>query len=82
MSHFVQYVAGLGYLVRPIHILLNGPTRAELSNVYDDESSSVLEEDNATCESMGIILNCHQYIVYSATFGVPAFYFTLHDTSA
>ncbi len=27
-------------------------------------------------------LTCNQYVVYSATFGVPAFYFTLHDRSA
>ncbi|KAJ7283730.1 hypothetical protein C8J57DRAFT_1293396, partial [Mycena rebaudengoi] len=26
-------------------------------------------------------LTCVQYIVYSATFQVPAFYFTLHDAS-
>ncbi|KAJ7667943.1 hypothetical protein DFH06DRAFT_1184012 [Mycena polygramma] len=38
-------------------------------------------DDEATAATPAETLTCKQYIVYSATFQVPAFYFTLHDTS-
>ena len=39
------------------------------------------EEDAATASVPSSPTISQQYIVYSATFQVPAFYFTLHDTS-
>ncbi|KAJ7276284.1 hypothetical protein B0H12DRAFT_1084534 [Mycena haematopus] len=35
--------------------------------------------DEATATTPTETLTCKQYVVYSATFQVPAFYFTLHD---
>ncbi|KAJ6516011.1 hypothetical protein C8R45DRAFT_809589 [Mycena sanguinolenta] len=35
--------------------------------------------DDATAATPAETLTCKQYIVYSATFQVPALYFTLHD---
>ena len=50
----------------------------------DDDSEKLTEhDDDATLTgSHTAVLTCNQYVVYSATFQVPAFYFTLSDTSA
>lgn len=40
------------------------------------------EEDEAIGGTAGDMLSCSQYVVHSATFQVPTFYFTLHDSSA
>jgi len=41
------------------------------------------EEDNATADAQPSRqpLSVQEYIVYSASFNVPAFYFTMHNTS-
>ena len=43
----------------------------------------VEEEDDAlaTTQNQNSLLDVRQYIVYSATFQVPTFYFTMHTTS-
>lgn len=48
----------------------------------------ILEEDmnyitdEALCSSeLSVVLSAQQYVVYSPTFQVPAFYFTIHDSS-
>jgi ubiquitin-like-conjugating enzyme ATG10 len=42
----------------------------------------VEEEDVATVQaSVPPPLTVHEYIIYSASFNVPAFYFTVHDSS-
>lgn len=40
------------------------------------------EEDLATAAVSSSILTCVQHIVYSVTFQVPVFYFTIHDSRA
>ena len=58
------------------------------SNIHqehlDDDSENLTEpdDDGTLTGSHTAALTCKQYIVYSATFQVPAFYFTLNDTSA
>lgn len=45
-----------------------------LESVYDDATLPQLNPD--------LRFVCHQYVVYSLSFQVPAFYFTIHDSSA
>ena len=40
------------------------------------------DDDLATAQVTACTLNFVQFVVYSATFQVPAFYFTLHDSRA
>lgn len=47
----------------------------------DDDVDVSDAGDDATAATPAETLTCKQYIVYSATFQVPAFYFTLHDAS-
>ncbi|KAJ7700006.1 hypothetical protein B0H17DRAFT_1048224 [Mycena rosella] len=62
-------VPGFGYMARSVlHT-----RRAEMP--IDEDL------DDATAIAPAETLTCLQYIVYSATFQVPAFYFTLHDAS-
>ncbi|KAF8913829.1 hypothetical protein CPB84DRAFT_1840622 [Gymnopilus junonius] len=39
------------------------------------------EEDEATAQPAQPILTAREFVVYSASFSVPAFYFTIHDTN-
>ncbi|KAF8211191.1 hypothetical protein K438DRAFT_1663590 [Mycena galopus ATCC 62051] len=43
------------------------------------EPDAETDGDDATAATPAETLTCKQYVVYSATFQVPAFYFTLHD---
>ncbi|KAJ7507720.1 hypothetical protein B0H11DRAFT_1968331 [Mycena galericulata] len=63
-------VPGFGYMARSAQHTRRVADRAE------EEDS-----DPATAAPVAETLTCMQYIVYSATFEVPAFYFTLHDAS-
>ncbi|KAJ7095305.1 hypothetical protein B0H15DRAFT_105008 [Mycena belliarum] len=62
---------GFGYMVRSALHARRAATEAPEDDNLDD----------ATAAGPVETLNCMQYIVYSATFQVPAFYFTLHDAS-
>lgn len=48
------------------------------------ETDAELEEDTdlATASVGPSTLTCTQHVVYSSTFLVPAFYFTIHDSRA
>ncbi|KAJ7129766.1 hypothetical protein C8R44DRAFT_777610 [Mycena epipterygia] len=63
-------VPGMGYMARSA--LHTRRTAAE---------EDISDGDEAIAPAPAETLTCLQYIVYSATFQVPAFYFTLHDAS-
>ncbi|TBU32145.1 hypothetical protein BD311DRAFT_751392 [Dichomitus squalens] len=74
------YIANLGYLSRTVHL----PSRPVQSTSREDEDGLVeliAEDDDATLNTRDDLLTCKQYVVHSATFGVPTLYFTLHDAS-
>jgi hypothetical protein len=48
----------------------------EFEQPYPDDDAAVLSVSSAADE-----LISQQYVAFSATFQVPAFYFTLHDSS-
>ena len=52
--------------------------RGSFIEVSEDDDGSTLPLQTTFRE----VLTVQQYIVYSATFQVPAFYFTVHDRSA
>ena len=81
VSYRVQYIPGLGFLSRTVHL----PSRPVQFTEREDEDGLVeliAEDDDATLGARVDLLTCRQYVVHSATFGVPTFYFTLHDASA
>ena len=69
---------GYGYLTRTTHI----------RNVASDLESDTFIVDNldiddlATAQPSPSTVAVKEYIVYAASFNVPAFYFTLHDSSS
>ena len=72
---------GYGYLTRTTSHRFTGPKFH-----FDDESVSGIDdieaEDSATATSkISTTLTVQEYIVYSASFNVPAFYFTAHTAS-
>ncbi|KAI0637781.1 hypothetical protein C8Q77DRAFT_1205909 [Trametes polyzona] len=71
------YVSGLGYLSR---VVLLSSVQAD-GDSDEHEADIDGDEDDATAASDGELLTCKQYVVYSPTYEVPAFYFTLHDRS-
>ncbi|KAJ7937126.1 hypothetical protein B0H13DRAFT_1944331, partial [Mycena leptocephala] len=66
--------SGYGYMARSCQY-----TRRDAAE--DDDVDVSDAGDDATAATPAETLTCKQYIVYSATFQVPAFYFTLHDAS-
>ncbi|KAG7449278.1 uncharacterized protein BT62DRAFT_964339 [Guyanagaster necrorhizus] len=71
-------INGLGYLSRrTIHTRFScfGTDDEEL---YREEYEEQQDESTATAVPDATLV-CQQYIVYSATYQVPAFYFTMHD---
>ncbi|OJT13331.1 hypothetical protein TRAPUB_10097 [Trametes pubescens] len=75
----VQYVSGLGYLSRGI-LLPRSPSSEEDEGGELAEPALVTEDESAAVVP-GELLTCKQYVVYSAAFEVPAFYFTLHESN-
>ena len=75
---------GYGFLTRTRHLQWKSPFNP-YSHVdsIDLEEVEVEEEDIATAQASELPpLTIHEYIVYSASFNVPAFYFTMQDSSA
>lgn len=71
---------GYNYLTRTTTHFFKSPA----SPGYDDlEAEDVEAEDAATATAQlpPTMLTVQEHIVYSASFNVPAFYFTAHDTS-
>jgi hypothetical protein len=57
------------------------PTSLDIANECEPE----VTDDAAVSPSTSagkLVYSCLQYVVYSPTFQVPAFYFVIHDTSA
>ncbi|KAI0829421.1 hypothetical protein BC628DRAFT_1133832 [Trametes gibbosa] len=71
-------VSGLGYLLRTVHLPRTQVTEPDEES---DMSGDDVAEDESTARSPQEFLTCKQYVVYSPTFEVPAFYFTLLDSS-
>jgi hypothetical protein len=56
----------------PIQVWTEDPAQEDLDDaVIDHEQHSY---------GLGELYNARQYVVYSPTFRVPAFYFTMHDS--
>ncbi|KAK2466154.1 hypothetical protein APHAL10511_001796 [Amanita phalloides] len=62
-----------GYMSRSTVHTKRGPQLAQY-----DEDEQVLDEATASTDMEAII--CEQYVVYSATFQVPTFYFTMNSS--
>ncbi|KAI0649992.1 hypothetical protein C8Q79DRAFT_997943 [Trametes meyenii] len=76
--HEHSYVSGLGYLARTVCLPRGHEPAADDAIEFVD--LGVLEDD-PTAAPLEELLICKQYIVYSSTFQVPAFYFTIHESS-
>lgn len=75
-----QTVPCLGYLSRTtIHYRRLAPTCPSL-DLDDDFQEDVIDEAVVMGSSGHESLTSKQYVVHSATFQVPAFYFTIHDS--
>jgi ubiquitin-like-conjugating enzyme ATG10 len=75
---------GYGFLTRTRHLRWKLPfdPYSHVDSV-DLEEVEVEEEDIATVQASELpSLTGHDYIVYSASFNVPAFYFTMQNSSA
>ena len=70
---------GYGYLTRSTAHFMT-PSNSEEDQLIFDQPE---EDDNATADAQPSrqALSVQEYIVYSASFNVPAFYFTMHNTS-
>ncbi|KAI0771465.1 hypothetical protein BD413DRAFT_475413 [Trametes elegans] len=77
--HEHPFVARLGYLSRTVVLPRTHPPASE----NDGELAQTVDttEDECVATPATELLTCKQYIIYSPTFEVPAFYFTLHDSS-
>jgi hypothetical protein len=65
------------------HVVLpETPRKLDTTQDSDFEGHNLEDEDLATAPVAACALNFVQFVVYSATFQVPAFYFTLHDRRA
>ncbi|KIM46264.1 hypothetical protein M413DRAFT_426701 [Hebeloma cylindrosporum] len=70
---------GYGYLTRSTAHFTSLSSLEEDQFLFDQPE----EEDNATADAQPSRqpLSVQEYIVYSASFNVPAFYFTMHNTN-
>ena len=76
MLSCAQTWPGFGYMARSTVL-----TRHTLQQqALEDEDTSVDVPDAATASVDTEPLICQQYVVYSASFQVPSFYFTMHST--
>jgi len=82
-EYSLQFMPGFGYMSRTVAISstqdYNTPSNSlesldDISEVDNDEAT--LSHSHSTC------LSSTQYVVYSATFQVPTFYFTIHNSCA
>lgn len=73
----LQVAPQLGYLTRSISVCRHGELGAAEIHVDSDlteDDESILNGVSAPCTAV-----VQQYIVYSPTFGVPSFYFSMYD---
>ena len=59
-------------------------SRVAISNLEGDifTVDTLDIDDSATAQPSPSIVSVNEYIVYAASFSVPAFYFTIHDSSS
>ncbi|GLB33727.1 putative autophagocytosis associated protein, active-site domain [Lyophyllum shimeji] len=73
-------VPNLGFLSRTVlHFRRSRSSSTDVLPTDVGTEESLNEEDDAGTASAPETLVSRQYVVYSATFQVPAFYFTVHD---
>ena len=73
---------GYGFLTRTTIHTCKAPLDLEADAFDLEEEVEVFEEDSAIADPSPLsTLNVKEYIAYSASFNVPAFYFTMHDRS-
>ncbi|EIW61738.1 uncharacterized protein TRAVEDRAFT_163229 [Trametes versicolor FP-101664 SS1] len=77
--HEHSYVSGLGYLSRTV--LLPRISPSEEGELGELVGTTLEVEDESAAVVPGELQTCKQYVVYSPTFEVPAFYFTLNKSS-
>ncbi|KAJ7179916.1 hypothetical protein C8R43DRAFT_971142 [Mycena crocata] len=65
----------------PSHPNLGYMARSVLHTRRAEKASDNEDADDTTAATPTETLTCMQYVVYSPSFQVPAFYFTLHDAS-
>ncbi|KAH9843816.1 uncharacterized protein C8Q71DRAFT_697129 [Rhodofomes roseus] len=75
-----QYVPGLGYMSRFVPLSLNA---SEASSDKHEDYGLIPDdsEDEAAVSESREALTCTQSVVFSPTFQVPAFYFTIHRSN-
>ncbi|OBZ71800.1 hypothetical protein A0H81_08297 [Grifola frondosa] len=73
---------GLGFLSRSILLSRNSGNTLNGEVEGQDDIGLATSDDSEACSPSADLLTSHQSVVYSPTFQVPTFYFTLHDTSA
>jgi len=74
-------VPSLGFLARTVlHFRKLQSNCTDLLPTDVDTAESLTEEDDAATAVAPETLVSSQYVVYSASFQVPAFYFTVHDS--
>ena len=73
---------GYGFLTRTTIHTCKAPLDLEADAFDLEEEVEEFEEDSAIADPSSLsTLNVKEYIAYSASFNVPAFYFTMHDRS-
>jgi ubiquitin-like-conjugating enzyme ATG10 len=73
--------AGYGFLSRTCYHTHKIPVDLDVS-ISDLDEMGIEEDDSATAQDFLSPSFCvNEYIIYSASFNVPAFYFTIHDSS-
>ncbi|KAI9001172.1 hypothetical protein BD414DRAFT_452306 [Trametes punicea] len=76
--HEHPFIVGLGYLARTVYLPQIAAAEADVTN---EQIQIDAEDDVAIAVNGEERLICQQYVVFAPTFEVPAFYFTLHDSS-
>ncbi|KAF9226478.1 hypothetical protein BS17DRAFT_485726, partial [Gyrodon lividus] len=76
-----NYLTGFGYMERTTRLKRQSTCRTS-DTIFDAEDSTVDSIDDAAATlPPADYLTCQQYVVFSATFQVPTFYFSVHDLS-
>ncbi|KII94786.1 hypothetical protein PLICRDRAFT_86256 [Plicaturopsis crispa FD-325 SS-3] len=78
-------VQSLGYMSRRATLFsrpnCGSEEEGDVFEAFDATMQDGLSDDATLAVSAISTLNCRQYVVYSSTFQVPAFYFTIHESS-
>ncbi|KAI0091969.1 hypothetical protein BDY19DRAFT_983545 [Irpex rosettiformis] len=72
-----KLVPGLGYLARLALYPTHTPKQLSSEDVLGEHLQQA-EADPAEASAAPDVLTCRQYVVFSSTFQVPAFYFSMH----